>query len=271
MAAVSQLAEFARTHRPRPEPGVEVIDTPRYVIRLTLSFPIPGPNSVSFIRCEAGDVDEVVREVEAVFAARDLPYNWVLDPDATPADLGERLTAHGIVTDAEDGEAAVMVLPADASLEVPAVAGLAFEDAYRDLDSFAASEMVAAEAFGGVPYGQPTPIDRSRDQRLRDSRANPNRRGLLATVHGEPAGSASLTLSGADGAIINAGAVRPKFRGRGVYRALVAARLAMARESGAAGLVVWGGSMSAPILARLGFEKVGWRRFYVRPPGDRRP
>jgi GNAT superfamily N-acetyltransferase len=264
MAAVSQLALFARTHRPQAEPGVEIIETPRYVLRMVPSFPIPGPNSVSFVRCAAGDIDEIVPEVDAVFAARDLPYNWVLDPDSTPADLAQLLAARGIVTDAEDGEAAVMILPADAPLKMPAVKGLTFEDAHRDLDTFAASERVAAEAFAGLPYGDPMPMDVTREQRLRDSRANLNRRGLLATVDGEPAGSGSLSLFGADGAVINTGAVRPKFRGLGVYRALVAARMQMARDSGAAGLVVWGGRMSAPILARLGFEKVSWRRFYVK-------
>jgi len=48
-----------------------------------------------------------------------------------------------------------------------------------------------------------------------------------------------------------------------VYRAMVARRLEMAREANVAGLVVWGGPMSAPILTRLGFQTVGWRRFYV--------
>jgi hypothetical protein len=44
---------------------------------------------------------------------------------------------------------------------------------------------------------------------------------------------------------------------------MVAARLAMAREAGVEGLIVWGGHMSAPILERLGFETVGWRKFYL--------
>lgn len=74
--------------------------------------------------------------------------------------------------------------------------------------------------------------------------------------------SSGLSLYPPDGALINGGGVRPKFRGRGIYRAMVAARLEMAREAGVAGLSVWGAPMSAPILARLGFEKVGWRRFY---------
>ncbi len=49
----------------------------------------------------------------------------------------------------------------------------------------------------------------------------------------------------------------------GIYRALVAARLEIARRAGVSGLAVWGGNMSAPILGRLGFETVGWRRFYL--------
>jgi GNAT superfamily N-acetyltransferase len=57
--------------------------------------------------------------------------------------------------------------------------------------------------------------------------------------------------------------VRAKFRGRGIYRALVAARLEIARHGRVSGLAVWGGDMSGPILAKLGFEKVGWRRFYL--------
>src|SRR5207237_8631840 len=78
MRGLSQLEEFAMTHRPRPEPGVDVIDTPRYIVRIVASFPIPGPNSASFIRCGAEDVDEVIDGVEAVFAERNLPYNWIL-------------------------------------------------------------------------------------------------------------------------------------------------------------------------------------------------
>jgi GNAT superfamily N-acetyltransferase len=93
--------------------------------------------------------------------------------------------------------------------------------------------------------------------------AQGNRHLLLATLDGEPAGSAGMGIFAPAGAILQGGAVRPKFRGRGIYRALVAARQDIARRAGVDGLTVWGGNMSAPILAGLGFEKVGWRRFYL--------
>lgn len=57
--------------------------------------------------------------------------------------------------------------------------------------------------------------------------------------------------------------MRPNFRGRGIYRALVAARQNIARRAGVDGLTVWGGDMSGPILSGLGFQKVGWRQFYL--------
>ena len=262
MAAVSQLAEFARSFRQRPAPGVEIIDTPRALIQVIPDFPIAGPNNVSFVRCGAEEVDALVRDVRATFAARGLPFKWILDPDAQPADLAERLARHGIAPDAHDPEAAVMVLPASAEVDSPDVEGLEIRDGLADYGSFAAAVRAADEAFGEESHGEVSAADAARRRRYENFVATRGRRLVLATVNGEPAGSASLTLYPPGGAIMNGGAVRPKFRGRGVYRAMVAARMRMISESGAAGAVVWGGEMSRPVLEKLGFETVSWRRFY---------
>jgi len=131
-------------------------------------------------------------------------------------------------------------------------------DGLADPESFRKADDVNSKAFGSASRSF-----ESQERRRKNQVAAVNRRLLLATVAGEPAGSAGLTLFPPAGAIINAGAVLPKFRGRGIYRAMVAARLEMARAAGAEGLTVWGGEMSAPILARLGFQTVGWRRFYL--------
>jgi GNAT superfamily N-acetyltransferase len=257
------LSEFAKTYRTKPAPGVEVIETPRYLMQLIPDFPIPGPNSVSWIRCEKADVEDVIAEVQATAAARGLPLAWILDPDAQPPDLADRLAAHGLMPQEGGGEAAVMILPSESSIDAPAVNGLAIHDAHAGLDSFKAAEQVAAEAFAGIPFGEPTGIDGTRELRYANNRATEGMHGVLATIDGEPAGSGSIRLHPPYGAIINGGAVRPRFRGLGVYRALVVARLQIAREAGVAGLVVWGGHMSAPILSKLGFQTVSWRRFYV--------
>ena len=51
--------------------------------------------------------------------------------------------------------------------------------------------------------------------------------------------------------------MREDARGRGAYRALVRARWDAAVERGTPALTVMAGSMSAPILDRLGFATVG--------------
>jgi GNAT superfamily N-acetyltransferase len=264
MAAVSQtLIEFAMSHRIGQAPGIEVMVTPRYQITVQADFPVAGPNSVSWIRCRPDEVDEVVREARAAFAARHLPFMWTLDPGTEPADLAQRLARHGIHPDPHGEESTVMVLPADAPVAMPKLDGLEIHDALADDAKFLAATNAAAEAFGAPPFWQDAEgLARQRRRRV-NLVAGGNHRLLLATFQGEPAGAGSLTLFPPAGALINGGSVRPKFRGRGIYRALVAARLEIARREGAAGLVVWAGAMSGPILARVGFLPVSWRRFYV--------
>jgi predicted acetyltransferase len=53
---------------------------------------------------------------------------------------------------------------------------------------------------------------------------------------------------------LGTGGVREAFRGRGVYRALLAARARDARERGARFLLVDAQPTSEPILRRMGFE-----------------
>lgn len=250
--------------QPPPEgrAGVEVIVTPRYQITLQPDFPLPGPNNVSWIRCRPDEADDVIREARATIAPRHLPVMWTLDPGTEPPDFAEHLDAHDIHPDPHGAEFAVMVLPVDAQLEAPAVPGLEIHDALADLATFRLADAAAAEAFMGSQRDDPEAIA-MQDRRRRNFLAAGNRHWLLATVDGDPAGAGGMTLFPPGGATINGGSVRPKFRGRGVYRALVVARLEIARRAGVAGLCVWGGEMSGPILARLGFETVGWRRFYL--------
>jgi GNAT superfamily N-acetyltransferase len=264
MSGVSQaLIEFANHRRPRPEPGTEVIDTPRYVVTLQPDFPIAGPNSVSFVRCRADETDEVIREAREIFTARRLPLMWQLDPEMEPADLPDHLERHGIHPDPHGSEFAVMVLPVDVTLEYPSVPGLEIHDALADLATFMMANAAAAEAFQSpIPGDDPELIAMQERRRLNLLSAG-HRRILLSTIDGEPAGAAGMGLFPPGGAAITGGSVRPKFRGRGIYRALLAARLQIARDGAVDGLCVWGGDMSGPILAKLGFEKVGWRRFYL--------
>ena len=59
------------------------------------------------------------------------------------------------------------------------------------------------------------------------------------------------------GLLLYGGATAERARGRGAYRALNRARWDDAVALGTPALITQGGSMSRPILERLGFERVG--------------
>ena len=243
---------------------MEVITTPRYWATIQPDFPIPGPNNISWIRCRAGEAAEVIREGRAIFASRSLPFVWNLDPETEPADFSNHLAAFGVHPDPHGSEYATMVLPIEATIDAPRIEGLEIRDALAHSEDFRSANAAAAEAFGGsAPLQDDLAEIAMLERRRLSTLAAGNRRWLLALVDGEPAGAGGLGLFPPGGATVNGGSVRPKFRGRGVYRALVAARLVIARDAGVEGLAVWGGDMSRPILAKLGFQTVGWRRFYL--------
>ncbi len=247
------LVELALRPWGRPLVGVERHANPERLVELQPSFPIPGPNHVCLVRCAPGRVDALVDEVRRLFAVRGLPCMWILDPGAEPADLPDRLTERGIV---RSGLADVMVLPSSAAVE-PGDTAVEVVDALSDEAAFWDAEAVQAAAFddGGPFPGQ--------HERYEEACADPSRRLFLALIDGVPAGAGWATIRD-EGVLINGGAVDPRFRGRGVYRALVAARHRLAREVGAAGLGVQARpDTSAPILTWFGFRTVGGWRFHI--------
>jgi GNAT superfamily N-acetyltransferase len=75
-----------------------------------------------------------------------------------------------------------------------------------------------------------------------------------ATVDGTTAATGALVLCGDHGYLLGT-QVLERFRGRGAYRALVAARLAFLRARGIDyAVTIASATTSGPILARLGFE-----------------
>ena len=69
--------------------------------------------------------------------------------------------------------------------------------------------------------------------------------------------SAGICAPTPHGLLLYGGATLPRARGRGAYRALLRARWDEAVARGTPALITQGGSMSRPILERLGFEPVG--------------
>jgi GNAT superfamily N-acetyltransferase len=117
--------------------------------------------------------------------------------------------------------------------------------------------------FGGdVPPDQRLRIES--DQVSRDV-VNGRGGGVVAYLEGRPVGTGGLTVADGVGRLWS-GSVLEGYRGRGVYRALLQARLEYAVENGATMALVKGRvETSGPILRRAGFAAHGQERSYVVP------
>jgi ribosomal protein S18 acetylase RimI-like enzyme len=234
-----EVAENANTYTPLGE-GEERLDTGRYVLWLGRRNS-PHSTVVQRLRLADGEVEDVRAEVHALLRERGrTSCTWEVGTHATPADLVDRLLALGLVDDRPDAHAVGMVLTDGTAIEAPAgvEVGLAETPEQR----------LAAERIACLAFGEPEPTE------------PPPAKGAeggvyLAYVDGEPVARASA-MFGPQAVSLFGGATLPEARGRGAYRALVAARWRDAVERGTPLLVTQAGRMSQPILERVGFRRV---------------
>ena len=117
-----------------------------------------------------------------------------------------------------------------------------------------------AEVFGGT-----VPSDEDLAASL--ARQVPDQWSVIAYDDGRPVGSGGITIAGDVGRLWG-GCVVEDARGRGVYRAVLEARLRAAADAGCTMALVKGNTAtSGPILARAGFTAYGEERLYQVPLG----
>lgn len=111
------------------------------------------------------------------------------------------------------------------------------------------------------PGPTPEQLEQEHDTAAK-AKGSPDTGRYLAYIHNQPIGSAGFTIT--DGVLrLWGGAVLAKARGRGAYRALLAARCAQGITQGATLALVKGrATTSAPILRRAGFTSYGVERCY---------
>jgi len=229
-----ELADNPNTYTPLG-PDSERIVTDRFVLWMGR---MPDWNVAQRFRFPAEELDEVRAEIHATLRARGRSeLSWEVGSQAEPADLVERLEALGVrVTEHQVG----MVLegpPDDVPGDVE-VRRVETDDEWYE------SERIAAIAFG-----EKTLSDR------RPYRPDPASPIYLAYLDGVPVARGSASYS-EHGVTLFGGATLPEARGRGAYRALVAARWEDAVAHGTRILVTQASPMSHPILERLGFREV---------------
>jgi GNAT superfamily N-acetyltransferase len=246
------LAENANAYVPLG-PGEERIETDSFVLWFGRGEGAEDSVAQRF-RLAADTVEATLDEVRGLVRQRSRrTSSWEVADSATPPDLVERLEALGLVPHPTDPLVVGMVLRDEPPLPPDGVTARRVET----FEEYVQAHEIAFEAFG-------MPEER-RSAALARATANYGESpsdGFLAFVDGEPVGFGSARYADA-AAVLYAGSVLPRARGRGAYRALVRARWDAAVARGTPTLVTHAGAMSLPILERVGFGEVATIRILV--------
>ena len=207
---------------------------------------------------EGAELDELIARQVRVFAERDERFEWKLHAHDQPTDLQERLQAAGFVP--EEVETVVIAPVAAVAGEPRLPDGVQLREVSDrvDLDQIAAMEgTISGDDRGWIA-----------DSLEAEHAVDPSALTIVvAEADGAPvcAGWVRFAL-GTDFATLWGGGTLPDWRGRGIYRAIVAYRANLAAQRGFRYLQVDASDDSRPILERLGFVAVTTTTPYIWSP-----
>jgi hypothetical protein len=237
-----EVAEYPNSFGPLA-PGDERIDTGRYTLCIGTG---KKWNTVQRQRFPLEEVDAAIAEVRATLRERGRTQTqWEVGSSAAPG-LVEALLERGIARDKEPYAVALVL-----TREPPPVPANLTARRIETFEEYAAANAVQWEAFE-------TPEDDIAEARELLPRRYRETVNVMHAVwlDGEIvcAGTSAPTEHGF---LLYGGATAKRARGRGAYKALNRARWDDAVVRGTPALITQGGSMSRPILEKLGFERVG--------------
>ncbi|MEU7426068.1 GNAT family N-acetyltransferase [Streptomyces sp. NPDC040750] len=214
-----------------------------------------GWNGVLWSGLDAADADRVIGEQITRFTGLGRDFEWKLYGHDRPPDLGARLLAAGFRAEPAEtlliGEVDRLALDAEPPAGIRLVTATDPAGVHLVVD-------VHERAFG-------TDGTRLRHRLLARLAADPGTVVAVVALAGdEPVSAARMELLPGTGfAGLWGGGTVEAWRGRGVYRALVAHRARVAAAHGYRYLQVDASAMSRPILERLGFHALSTTTPYV--------
>lgn len=219
-----------------------------------------GWNGILWSDLDSGTADAAIREQIAHFTSLGREFEWKLYAHDRPADLADRLRAAGFTPEPE--ETLMVARIAELPTDVAPPDGIELRPV-TDAAGVALLADVHQQAFG---------TDASHWQQLLDQlQRQPDTVAAVVAMAGEePVSGARMEFPpGAEFASLWGGGTVPAWRGRGVYRSLVALRAQAAAERGYRYLQVDASDQSRPILQRLGFVPLTTTTPFVYDPAAR--
>jgi len=222
-------------------PRAEAHDDPEMIWTVS-DAPYPLFNSICRARFEPQHADEGIKIAIARCALKRVPMLWWTGPQSEPADLEDRLIAHGFYADYSTGMAADL----QRRLEPPAlefkhvINRTMLTDWCRVLCEGFGAPMEFGEAFAefalAVGLESPSPL-----------------RHYLASVDGEAAGTASI-FYGAGVAGIYDVSTLPSRRRKGIGAAITRAAMHIAREDGYRMAILHSSALGNRMYQSVGFK-----------------
>jgi GNAT superfamily N-acetyltransferase len=203
-------------------------------------------------------LDALIAEHRDFFAARGEAVEWKTRGHDLPADLADRLLAAGFVPEERETVVVAETDRLDAEPVLPAGVTIRQVGTRADFERIAALQTeVWDEDHSWLADELETSVGDAPDDVL----------VFVAEAGGQVISSCRLEVNpGTDFAGLWGGSTLAAWRGRGVYRALVAHRARLAHERGVRYLQVDASAASTPILLRLGFQAVTTTTPYVWTP-----
>lgn len=241
----------------REAPGVRVERDPAGVVRQT-GTDDAGWTGIIWSGLDAETADAAIAAQVRYFTAAGREFEWKVYSHDRPADLPRRLLAAGFTAEPAETLMVAAVRDLPDAVELP--------DGVRlcSVTDPAGVELVADvhdQAFGVGRH-------RLRDELLAQLTDAPDTLEVVVAMAGErPVCAARMDLlPGTRFAGLWGGGTVSEWRGRGLYKALIAHRTRIAAERGYRYLQVDASSQSMPVLRRLGFVPLGTTTPYVYVP-----
>ncbi|HEV8470154.1 MAG TPA: hypothetical protein VGR46_11140 [Candidatus Limnocylindria bacterium] len=213
----------------------------------------PLANLCGDARFSEPEADALVEKVRQRYG--NLAFGWITGPSTRPADLPDRLVKAGLGH--ADSIAGLALTDLDAPIPVSSQARVR-EVTWQD--AVARSEMMARA------YGLPTEVMRLLNEAFAAMSHQIKARAYLAHLGDDaPAAWGYLVyVPDSPTVVLGGAATLDEHRGKGLYTALVARRLADARADGRTAAVIQGDrKTSAPICAKLGFQELCGLEFFA--------
>jgi GNAT superfamily N-acetyltransferase len=255
------LAAFDEQIRRHPEPDtpdghVEHDDT--VIRRVSVG---DGWTGVTWCDLDHVSADAVIAAQISRFAELSRPWEWKHYSYDQPPDLPDRLLAAGFTP--QPAEALLVAEIADLTLDVPPPPAVELLPVV-DKHGVEAVVSVHDEVFGGDYSALGRTL-------LAGLARQPGSAAAVVAVAGRrPIAAGRLEFHpGTDFASLWGGGTLPAWRGRGVFRSLVAHRATLASARGFRYLQVDASKDSRPILQRLGFVELATTTPFTHPGGAR--